>query len=316
MRKALVVGLNNYPNSPLNGCIEDAIKMKTVLEKHADGSPNFGIKLVTDENGDITKKATIRADIEKLFEDPSDVALFYFSGHGLIKSTGGYIVTTDYERYDEGISMNDILILANKSEAKDKIVILDCCHSGAFGNPDIDEGSAQLSEGLTILAASRSTESAMEINGSGVFTSLLIDGLQGGAADLRGFTTPGNLYAYVDQALGPWDQRPIFKTNVSKFTSIRNLNPPVSLTTLRKLTDYFESPENEFQLDPTYEFDNDEIAIQSHVEIFKNLQKFVSVGLVVPVGEDHMYYAAMNSKSCKLTALGYQYWRLVNEDRI
>ena len=28
------------------------------------------------------------------------------------------------------------------------------------------------------------------------------------------------------------------------------------------------------------------------------------VGLVVPVGEEHMYYAAMNSTACRLTALG------------
>jgi hypothetical protein len=41
-----------------------------------------------------------------------------------------------------------------------------------------------------------------------------------------------------------------------------------------------------------------------------------SVGLVIPIGEDYMYYAAINSKSCKLTALGYQYWRLVNEKKL
>lgn len=50
--------------------------------------------------------------------------------------------------------------------------------------------------------------------------------------------------------------------------------------------------------------------------IFKHLQKFTSVGLVIPVDEEHMYYAAMNSKSCRLTALGYQYWRLVKEKRL
>ena len=32
--------------------------------------------------------------------------------------------------------------------------------------------------------------------------------------------------------------------------------------------------------------------------------------------EYDMYYAAMNSKSCKLTAVGKQYWRLVKEGRI
>ncbi len=316
MRKALIVGINDYPDSPLYGCIEDAIKMETMLEKHADGSPNFSIKLFTDGNENI-EKSVIREAIEKLFDGPSDAALFYFSGHGLIKSTGGYIVTPDYKRYDEGISMNDILMIANQSEAKDKIIILDCCHSGAFGDFNLNgSSSAQLCEGLTVLTASRSTEPAMEINGSGVFTTLLIDALHGGAADLRGFITPGNLYTYVDQALGPWDQRPIFKTNVSKFTSIRNVAPPVPLETLRKITDYFERPENDFKLDPTYEFANTKIAISENVAIFKNLQKFVSVGLVVPLGEEHMYYAAMNSKSCKLTAMGYQYWRLVKENRI
>jgi len=35
-----------------------------------------------------------------------------------------------------------------------------------------------------------------------------------------------------------------------------------------------------------------------------------------PVGEEYMYYAAQNSKSCKLTALGYHYWRLVKEGKI
>ena len=40
------------------------------------------------------------------------------------------------------------------------------------------------------------------------------------------------------------------------------------------------------------------------------------VGLIVPVDEEHMYYAAMNSKSCRLTALGAQYWRLANENKL
>ena len=41
-----------------------------------------------------------------------------------------------------------------------------------------------------------------------------------------------------------------------------------------------------------------------------------SVGLIEPVNEDHMYYAAMNSESCKLTALGYHYWQLVKKGKI
>ena len=53
-----------------------------------------------------------------------------------------------------------------------------------------------------------------------------------------------------------------------------------------------------------------------NTKIFSELQKLEGIGLVVPVEEEHMYYAAMNSKSCELTAVGKQYWRLVKEKRI
>ena len=126
---------------------------------------------------------------------------------------------------------------------------------------------------------------------------------------------PGAIYAYVDQALGAWDQRPIFKTNVTQFTSLREVQPQVPLETLRKLPQYFPTPQDQHMLDPSYE-DTEEGWNPENVEIFKNLQKMEGVGLIVPVDEDHMYYAAINSKSCRLTALGAQYWRLAHEDKL
>lgn len=52
-------------------------------------------------------------------------------------------------------------------------------------------------------------------------------------------------------------------------------------------------------------------------EIFHTTRNgILHVNLVVPVGEAHMYYAAMNRKSCKLTALGVHYWNLVKNNRI
>jgi hypothetical protein len=315
MRKALIVGIDDYPASPLNGCVNDANAIKTVLESNGDGSPNFGVKIMTSPKLSVTR-STLREAIELLFAGQSDMALLYFSGHGYIKSTGGYLVTTDAKKYDEGVSMDDILTLANASKAKNKVIVLDCCHSGAFGTPSLSGNNiSQLSEGLSILTASRDTEIAVEINGAGVFTSLLIDALQGGAADLRGNITPGSLYAYVDEALGAWDQRPIFKTNVSSFTSIRKISPKIPFEVMRKLTEYFSSPEAEYPLNPTYE-DTEASAIEENVKIFKDLQKFQSVGLVVPVNAEFMYFAAINSTSCRLTALGYQYWRLVNEKKL
>jgi len=84
---------------------------------------------------------------------------------------------------------------------------------------------------------------------------------------------------------------------------------------MRKITSYFATPDAEHSLNPTYEF-TDPSAVKSNVAILKDLQKYQSVGLVVPVDEEHMYFAAMNSKSCRLTALGYQYWRLVDEKKL
>ena len=57
-------------------------------------------------------------------------------------------------------------------------------------------------------------------------------------------------------------------------------------------------------------------ATEENTRIFSDLQKLEGIGLVIPVDEEHMYFAAMNSKSCELTAIGKQYWRLVKEKRI
>ncbi|MGN7298272.1 caspase family protein [Ferdinandcohnia sp. SAFN-114] len=313
MRKALIVGLNDYPDAPLEGCVNDAYSVSNVLQRNSDGSPNFDVMLITDR----CTKGELKRNIKALFEGDNEIALMYFSGHGTVTSTGGYIVTTDYSEEDEGVSMDEILVIANRSKAKNKIIILDCCNSGVFGTPSIQNQSnlTSICDGLTVLTASKEDESAMEFNGSGIFSSLLVEALHGGAADLRGDITPGSVYSYIDRALGAWDQRPVFKTNVSTFTSLRKVVPPIPLDILRKIKEYFPSPEEYFKLDPSFE-PTSENPNSDNVEIFGNLQKMVKVGLVVPVDEEHMYYAAMNYKACRLTATGYHYWKLTNANRI
>lgn len=314
MRKALLVGIDDYPSSPLYGCVADATAMEEQLARHFDGSLNFATRLYT--SAPQLTKSFLREAIYTLFQGDPEVALLYFSGHGLLTVNGGYIVTPDYRRYDEGISMDEILGVANQSGARDKVIILDCCHSGAFGSPSLTGGTASmLGNGLTVLTACRSSEYAIEFQGRGLFTSLLTDALQGGAADLRGNITPGSLYAYVDEALGAWEQRPIFKTNISKSVVIKRAEPPIAVDVLRKLTTYFPQGDQELRLDPSYEFTSAQ-ADPDKVKVFKDLQKLVSARLVKPVGEDHMYFAALNSKSCRLTALGYQYWRLGAEGKL
>lgn len=321
MKKALIVGINSYPTAPLQGCINDASKLANIIETNGNGSPNFDVRLETD----VKTKSDLKTMISELFSGSSDTVLLYFSGHGYLNEIGGYLVMPDHRTYDEGIAMDEVLILANKSKSKDKIIILDCCHSGAFGSPTINRETSQLEEGVSILTASKDDESSFEINGHGVFTNLLLDALHGGAADLRGHISPGGIYAYIDQALGAWEQRPVFKTNVTRFTSLRTVTPQVPLVTLRKIIEYFPQPQEEYSLDPSYEDTNsttvkhditEPYANKDNVAVFKNLQKLQSVGLVVPVDSEYMYFAAMESKGCRLTSLGYHYWQLVKDKRI
>jgi len=314
MRKALVIGIDDYPDCPLNGCVNDAYEIKSVLERNGDGSPNFDVILITDSSE--AGKSNLKKMIRELFSTESDVALLYYAGHGMITSTGGFIVTPDGESDDEGISMDEILKLANNSRAKSKMVIMDCCHAGSFAESEFNEGISSICKELNIIAACQPYESAVEgENGHGVFTSLLVDALYGGAADVRGCITAGSVYAYIDSALGAWEQRPIFKANVSRFVSIRDIPPKIPLETLRKIIDYFPVPQEELPLNPTYEPDSGK-GIEENIRIFRDLQKYVSEGLVKPVGAEHMYYAAMESKSCRLTALGSHYWTLVKQKRI
>jgi hypothetical protein len=155
-----------------------------------------------------------------------------------------------------------------------------------------------------------------------VFTTLLVDGLTGAAANLVGDITPGSVYAHIDQSLGPWEQRPVFKTNVKHFISLRRVQAPVPLHELRRIAEFFPTPGFEFALDPTFEPERqpgrDPIPSPNphNTAIFAILQKFNRVNLVVPVRAPHMWHAAMSSTGCKLTALGEHYRRLVVKARI
>jgi len=317
MRKALIVGINYYQKiNSLHGCVNDAYNLKSVLDRHADGTINFATNLMvaTDSSSLITRKA-LKDKATDLFKDDSDVAFFYFSGHGYLESTGGYLITSDCQTGDDGLSMNELLQIANSSPARSRVIVVDSCHSGQIGTPEIKEDKAILREGMTILTASTANQYAIEMNGEGVFTSLLVDALNGSAANLVGDITPGSVYAHIDQSLGPWEQRPVFKTNVKSFTTLRKVQPPISLSDLKSITELFANPSDEFKLDPSYEPDSD-LPNDENVEKFKLLQKYNRVNLVIPVGEEHMYYAAMNSKSCKMTVVGIHYWNLVKKERL
>ena len=162
---------------------------------------------------------------------------------------------------------------------------------------------------------------ATEENGRGVFTTLFVDALNGVAANLLGDVTPGSIYAYIDQSLGAWEQRPVFKTNVKSFVSLRKVQPSIQLDDLQRITEFFPEAGCQFLLDPTFEPEMKDRSEgmpdpdPENTRRFAVLQKFNRVNLVVPVDAQHMWNAAMESKGCRLTVLGEHYRRLVERGR-
>ncbi|EGU0149836.1 caspase family protein [Vibrio parahaemolyticus] len=313
MRKALFLGINDYSYiNSLAGCNSDAIEMASVLKRHASGSPNFHSKVFTTAENELGKRF-IEDSIKDLFSGVSDVALLYFAGHGAFDESlnEGTLIPQDYRSSGDGVRVSDILMWAEQAtEIQNKIIILDCCEAGGAGEMrQLRGGSSVISDGITILTACRKNEYAQECSGHGVFTKLLLQALHGGAANLLGNVTPGSLYSFVDNALGPWEQRPVFKTNVSQFVSLKEHPSLVPLETLRTIPEWFPEEEFVYPLRPAYEPEYEDFDPELG-KIFAQLQKCNRHSLIEPVDAEHMYFAAINSTGCRLTALGAYYREL------
>jgi hypothetical protein len=303
--------------------------MQQLLERNADASPNYSCRLMVHGRGGKTTKITIpllREACRQLFDYTGDV-LFYFSGHGAMTNTGGYIATCESEPDNWGIPMQEILDLASRSPARDVLIILDCCHAGAAGNvPLFSIGNsnnplAVLRENMTIIAASRASESAMESDKYSLFTASILDALDGGAADHMGWVTAQLIYAYIERGFGSWVQRPVYKQHASELTVIRQCAPLIERLKLHRLVKLFPAVDYKFRLDPQYD-PADENGImrkpvnKKKVELGELFKDFRDVGLVKSSSGEQFYWVARHSGTLELTLRGREYWRLVKGGRI
>jgi hypothetical protein len=315
MKRALLVGIDTYKEwTDLDGCVNDVVATEKLLARHADGSPNFQCRVLRSNREKVTRRALI-AGLDDLLGAGADVALFYFAGHGE-RSSGDVILRTyEGDAVDPGVPLSTVLGKVQESKASEVVIILDCCYSGGAGGvPALGHGVALIRDGVTLLTAARRDQVARETpDGRGLFSSLLGAALEGGAADVCGKVNAASLYAYLSESLGPWDQRPTFKANLDALHELRRCEPSVPIADLRKLARIFATADTSLRLDPSYE----PTATPRHARheaTFAVLQRCRAAKLVEPEGTPHMYDAAMQRKSCRLTPLGQHYWRLAAED--
>lgn len=326
-RRALLVGINAYDcMDGLNWCVEDALAMQRVLEFHENHAPNFACRTLLGLQPSVAEVAAtdgcervtfnrLRGELEELFAF-NEMVLFYFSGHGHPSERGVYLVTQDGNDVLPGLLLNDILAMANNSPAQEVVLIIDSCFSGALGEPDQmkEVANSSLRPGVTLLAASMPGQKARELNGHGLFTHLVIGALKGGASDVRGQISAASIYAYVEQALGPWDQRPIYKSNASQLSTLRYYTPEVGDDELRRLPQFFPKPDHQFFLDPSYEVTRIGEALPEHVHIFKLFKHYQVARLLRPIFDEDLYFTALHSNPVELTPLGQFYWLLAKNN--
>lgn len=328
-RRALIVGINTYgPGNNLNACVADAKSMAEVLSRHKDGEKNFDCVVWLDktDDGSAITRPRLRAALTELFNFDGDV-LLYFSGHGFLSKTGGLLCTSDATKDDWGIPMQEVVELTMQSSAREVLLILDCCHSGDIASTAMSKGGgksplATLRENMTVIAASRATEGAIEAGGQGLFTAALLDALEGGAADHMGFVTAPALYAYVSRRFTAWDQRPVYKTNATEVLTVRECEPLIDRLQLQQLATYFPTSDHKFRLDPEYEPEDEhgnvrEPVNKEKVAVAQLFKSYRDAGLLRP--SDHklqLYWVARRTETVELTARGREYWWLLVNNKI
>lgn len=73
-KKVLVVGIDEYPDNPLCGCVNDAKEVASLLERNADGTKIFDVLPLPN----LKSRKKLETGISSLFANDDDIALFYF----------------------------------------------------------------------------------------------------------------------------------------------------------------------------------------------------------------------------------------------
>lgn len=224
-RLALLIGASEYDDkglSQLPVAANDITEFADVLVNPKIG--NFEIKQIL--NG---SESEVRIAIDDFCSNrqPDDMLLLYFSGHGVRGEFGDlYLTVTNTNRArlrSTAISTKFISEAMDQSRAKQQVIILDCCNSGAFilGS----ESAIGMNVGTkkvfinkrseyqrVVMTAADSIQFALDDDhisfagahlGNSVFTRFLVQGLRTGRADIdnSGNITHDELFEYVSNQI-------------------------------------------------------------------------------------------------------------------
>jgi hypothetical protein len=193
---AIVIGIENYRQKlpKADFAVADAKIISEYLTKTM-GYPEENVITLINEHA-------TKSDFEKYFErwlsnnvEKNSSVFIYFSGHGAPdhKTGGAYLVPYDGDPSfiaETGYSLKRMYDALGKLPAKEIIVALDSCFSGAGGRSVIAKGArplvmnlqsnVALSKNMTVLSASSGEQisSTYDEKGHGLFTYFMLKGIK------------------------------------------------------------------------------------------------------------------------------------------
>lgn len=193
---ALLVGVGEFQDSrihDLKGVNKDLDKFSKLLEDRQRS--DFEVTALINPGFMEVRKA-----ISKISQEAkeNDTVFFYYSGHGTMDEHRSlYLLFENSEsEFMDATCLESEFILSQfrKSACNSFIIMVDCCHSGAFFN-----NHQRLPKGLFALTACDEDETAAEDAEGGVFTRIIVEGLTSDYidADRNGRITFSELFDYV-----------------------------------------------------------------------------------------------------------------------
>jgi uncharacterized caspase-like protein len=185
---AVVIGINDYQHWPkLQYAVNDARAMEKLLKR-------LGFdEVITILDAEATQRRLLRVlgDELKATTDKEDRVFIFYAGHGQTEDLPndgkmGYIIPVDGELknyYSTAISMGQLQDLSKRIPAKHIFYAWDSCFSGLLlkrfrGDAPRDPTTVETRQ---VLTAGDQGEQVVEVSGHGLFTKVLLEGLEGGA---------------------------------------------------------------------------------------------------------------------------------------
>lgn len=215
MKYALVIGNDHYSDpklAKLKTPAADTHALANALNNKDIGNFDEVIPIVNQTESETRRAISAFLTSKK----PDDLVLVYFSGHGVLDDRGRlFLALKDTETSilkATAISSYFVTDEMDSCRSKRQILILDCCHSGAFarGTKGVQKAVTEVTFegsglGRVVLTASDSTQYALEGNqvlaqtNLSLFTHFLLEGLVTGEADANndGYVSLDEWYDYT-----------------------------------------------------------------------------------------------------------------------